>query len=216
MNLTLNLQKPGEAAPAKLALNLAKNEKFSVLLAWKGQTDLDSHALMCINRGGGARVSSLEDILSTYNVKRMIGGQQVGTLERKSDNSFEIYGGALVHSPDLTDGDSADIDETITIDPEKLMKMVSVPAGAAIEIPIIGMIHPQNGAKKFKEVDEAWMAVLNSDGVEVMRASLSNQFGEFVGVQMGSLMIDGSGTHFVPVGVGFDCDFNQVLSYFAD
>lgn len=211
MDLKLNLAKPGDAAPAKLSLNLRKNETFSVLLAWKGQIDLDSHALVCVNNGSGAKVSAAGDILSTYNVKRKIGGQEVGTLDRNPDGSFSVYGGALVHSTDVTDGDGADIDETITIDPSRL----TVPSGAAIEIPIIAMIHPQNGSKLFRDVEDAWVAVLNSDGVEVMKASLSDQFGEFVGVQMGSIMIDATGTHFVQVGVGFLGDFNTVLENFS-
>ncbi|MES2943529.1 MAG: hypothetical protein V4772_11735 [Pseudomonadota bacterium] len=48
-----------------------------------------------------------------------------------------------------------------------------------------------------------------------MRVQLSSQFGEFVGVQMGSLMMDSTGTHFAAVGVGFNGDFNSVLEHFS-
>lgn len=208
--LTLNLKKEGEDAP-KLQLNLKKNEKFKVLLGWKGQTDLDLHALRCVNSGAGAKVTAFEEILSTYNVQRTISGKIEGTLVKKADGSFDTLGGALVHSPDVTDGDSLEIDEYIIIDPA----LMSVPAGSAIEIPLIAMIHPQSGTSKFRDVDDAWVAVQDSDSNEIMRAQLSTQFGEFVGVQMGSLIIDASGTHFEAVGVGFNENFNGVLSYFT-
>jgi len=208
--LTLNLAKEGEVAP-KLQLNLKKNEKFKVLLGWKGKTDLDLHALRCVNIGSGAKVTSLDEILSAYNVKRTIKGEVVGTIDRKADGSFETLGGALVHSPDVTDGDAADIDEFIIIDPA-LMPVLS---GSVIEIPLIAMIHPQHGSSRFKDVEDAWVSIEDSDGKELMKAMLSTQFGEFVGVQMGSLIIDGTGTHFEPVGSGFNEDFNGVLSYFT-
>jgi tellurium resistance protein TerD len=210
-NLVLNLTKPGEAAP-KLQLNLSKGESFTARLSWDGSTDIDLHAIVCTNDGGGAKVSSLDDILSTYNVQRRIGGQDVGTLAKKADGSFEIHGGALVHSPDARDGNQDGIDEWIKIDPSRLPK----PASGVIEIPLVSMIHPQAGSKYFRDVGNAAVSIINGSGTELMRASLSNQFGEFVGVQMGSIMIDAAGSaNFVAVGVGFNGDFNSVLGHFS-
>jgi tellurium resistance protein TerD len=210
-NLVLNLTKPGEAAP-KLQLNLSKGERFTVRLSWDGATDIDLHAIVCTNDGSGAKASSLDDILSTYNVRRRIGGDEVGTLAKKADGTFEIHGGALVHSADALDGKLDGIDEWINIDPSRLSK----PAAGVIEIPLVSMIHPQAGAKRFRDVGNAAVCIINASGTELMRASLSTQFGEFVGVQMGSIMIDAAGSaNFVAVGVGFNGDFNSVLGHFS-
>jgi len=208
--LTLNLSKPGDVS-RKLALNLQKAERFKVRLAWDGQTDLDLHAIVCLNRGDGAKASSLEDILSTYNVRRRVGSGEVGTLEKAADGSFAVHGGALVHSPDATDGDALDVDEWIDIDPSKL----AVPPGAVIEIPLVALIHQQTTVRRFRDVAGAWVSIENVAGTELLRIQLSSQFGEFIGVQMGSVMIDASGTHFAAVGVGFNGDFNSVLEHFS-
>ena len=85
--LQLNLTKPGDVAP-KLALNLDKGERFKVRLAWDGDTDLDLHVLVAVNFGAGAKVGALEDILSTYNVQRVIRGQSTGTLPLAADKTF--------------------------------------------------------------------------------------------------------------------------------
>jgi tellurium resistance protein TerD len=210
-NLVLNLTKPGEQAQ-KLQLNLSKGERFTVRLSWDGATDIDLHAIACVNDGSGAKASSLGDILSTYNVQRRIGGQEVGTLRKKADGTFEVHGGALVHSADALDGAQEGIDEWISIDPSLLPS----PGCGVIEIPLVSMIHPQSGSKRFSDVKNAAVSIVNSAGVELMRASLSTQFGEFIGVQMGSVMVEASGSaKFVAVGVGFNGDFNSVLTHFS-
>ncbi|MEY4765507.1 MAG: hypothetical protein RI907_2180 [Pseudomonadota bacterium] len=210
-NLVLNLTKPGETAP-KLQLNLSKGERFTARLSWDGATDIDLHAIVCTNAGQGAKASAMGDILSTYNVRRRIGGDEVGTLDKKADGTFEVHGGALVHSADALDGSLAGDDEWIKVDPTKLPR----PSAGVIEIPLVSMIHPQAGPKRFRDVLNAEVAIVNANGQELMRASLSSQFAEFVGVQMGSIMIDGQGTaSFVAVGVGFNGDFNSVLGHFS-
>lgn len=210
MALTLNLTKPGEQGQ-KLSLNLKKNEAFKVKLSWDGDTDIDLHAIHCINTGAGAKASSFDDILSTYNVQRTIGGQTVGTLTKNSDGTFSIYGGALVHSPDAQDGQATGVDEWINIDPAKL----TLPSGGAIEIPLIAMVHQKKVPSKFRDVQNATVTIEDSNGVEVQRVVLTSQFGEFVGVQMGSIIIDSTGTNFHAIGVGFDVDFNGVLGFFS-
>jgi tellurium resistance protein TerD len=208
--LHLNLTKPGET-PRKLALNLTKAERFKVRLGWEGTTDLDLHALVCINHGDGAKASSFEDILSTYNVRRRIGGSEVGTLVKRSDGSFAVHDGALVHSPDATDGNTLEVDEWIDIDPARL---TPVP-GAVLEIPLIAMIHQATPTKRLRDVQQAWVSIDNVAGTTLLKVQLSQQFAEFVGVQAGSIMMDATGTHFVPVGVGFNGDFNSVLEHFS-
>jgi len=209
--LTLNLSKPGDVAQ-KLQLNLKKSEAFKVKLAWEGNTDLDLHALFCINDGSGGKISQLEDILSTYNVKRRLGGQEAGTLTKNPDGTFAIHGGALIHSADVDNGDSSeDEDEWIRVDPSKM----TIPPGSAIEIPIIAMIHPQSSGRNFSGVQNAKVSVEDANGTVLMSANLSAQFGQFVGVQMGSIMIEDTGTSFAQVGVGFNEDFNGVLGHFS-
>lgn len=209
-SLVLNLTKPGETKQ-KLSLNLRKNEIFRVKLQWDGDSDIDLHAILCVNYGDGAKASALEDICSTYNVRRRIGNQEQGILNKKADGTFEIHNGALVHSADATSGNQLEIDEWIQFDPSKVAPVT----GGVIEVPLVAMIHPQHQNKRFRDVQNAVVVVEDADGNEQMRASLSSQFGEFIGVQMGSIMMDDSGTSFVAVGVGFNGDFNNVLEHFS-
>jgi tellurium resistance protein TerD len=208
--LQLNLTKPGDNTP-KLSLNLNKGESFKVRLSWDGNTDLDLHALVAVNMGAGATVSSFDDILSPYNVKRVIRGQETGTLTLAADKTFSVHGGALVHSPDATDGNQTGDDEYVIIRPDRL----NPPAGGAIEIPLVAMIHPQNTGRAFRDVRNAHVIIEDGRGVELLNVSLSDQFGEFVGVQMGSIMVEASGSSFAAIGVGFNEDFNQVLGHFS-
>lgn len=208
--LQLNLTKPGETAP-KLSLPLNKGSFFKARLAWDGGSDLDLHALVASNVGQGAKVSSMEDILSTYNVQRTISGQAQGTLPLAADKTFTVHNGALKHSPDATDGHAAGDDEYVDIYPDRL----TPPAGGVIEIPLIAMIHPQTPNNKFRNVQNAHVIIEDGAGKVLLDVSLSAQFGEFVGVQMGSIVIEASGSSFSAVGVGFISDFNEVLGHFS-
>ena len=69
MALELKLSKPGDTAP-KLSLNLAKPARFTVELYWESAHDLDAHALLATNSGAGAKVTSFDQVLSTYNAKK--------------------------------------------------------------------------------------------------------------------------------------------------
>lgn len=211
MTLQLSTIKSSDAG-AKLSLDLRKQEPFTINLSWEGANDLDLHSFFAINDGNGAKVSDFDDILSTYNVKRTIRGQTVGTLVKKSDGSFEIKNGAMVHSKDAEDGDDSDIDEFVKVYPDRLPK----PASGHIEIPLIAMIHPQSGSVKFKDVKNPKIDIFGEDGRQILSANLSSEFGEFIGVQIGAIMISPEGeVQFAQVGVGFAEDFNQVLGYFS-
>lgn len=208
--LTVNQTKPGDTAP-KLALTLKKGEVFTVRLRWDNKIDVDLHALYTINTGAGAKASSMDDILSTYNVDRVLdGGERVGTLPLKADKTFEIYGGALTHSPDARDGLKSDDDEYIIVKPSLLPR----PPMGNIEIPLVAMIHPQGG-KTFSDVQNARVIIENSTGTVLLDADLSGQFGSFIGVQMGTIAITDTGAEFIAVGVGFNGDFNDVLGHFS-
>lgn len=209
-SLTLNLSKPGDN-PAKLALNLQKDEGFRVRLAWEGGNDLDLHALVCTNHGDGARASSLGDVLSSYNICRQIGTQTVGSLTPASDGSFSIHGGALRHSADARSGDQLEIDEWITVEPARL----TLPAIGHLEIPLIAMLHPQGGQHRFRDVRNASVIVETEAGQALLRLALGEDFADFVGVQMGSILVSGQGAEFAAVGVGFSGDFNAVLAHFS-
>lgn len=210
-SLVLNLTKPGDEAP-KLALNLSKGDLFKVRLSWDGDTDLDLHAFVATNTGGGAKVSTLDDILSTYNVVRTIHGRQEGTLPLAADRTFSIRGGALVHSPDARDGSADGDDEYIVIKPDQL----TPPADGQIEIPLIAMIHPQSSGKTFKTVANPRVIVEDGDGKPLLNAALSTEFGQFVGVHMGSIVIEHSGaSSFAGIAAGFNVDFNGVLEHFS-
>jgi len=211
-SLTLNLSKPGEKA-AKLSLSLKKDEIFTVKLKWDGKADLDLHALACFGLADEPpKVTALEQILSTYNVKRTIAGSTVGTLTKLPDGSFEILNRALVHSPDAIDGALDDIDEWIRVDPAKLPRSF----GQVVEIPLVAMIHPQASASTFAQVQNAEVIIVDSNGADLLRANLSSQFASFIGVQMGSIMIDANGkAEFVQTAVGFNGDFNSVIENFS-
>ncbi|CAB3754053.1 TerD family protein [Paraburkholderia humisilvae] len=210
-SLVLNLTKPGDEAP-KLALNLSKGDLFKVRLSWDGDTDLDLHAFVATNTGGGAKVSSLDDILSTYNVVRTVSGQQVGTIAQAADRTFSIRGGALVHSPDARDGNADGDDEYIVIQPDRL----APPAAGQLEIPLIAMIHPQSSGKTFKSVANPRVIVEDGNGRPLLNVSLSTEFGQFVGVHMGSIVIENDGaSSFEGIAAGFNVDFNGVLEHFS-
>lgn len=209
-SLQLNLTKPGDVAP-KLSLSLDKGERFKVRLMWDGATDLDLHALVAVNMGTGAKVSSFGDVLSTYNVQRTLRGQAVGYLPLAADKTFAVHGGAVVHSPDAVDGHQEGDDEWVSIQPDRL----TPPGAGVIEIPLVATIHPQNTGRKFRDVKNARVVVENAAGKTLLDVSLSDQFGDYVGVQMGAIMIEATGSSFVAIGAGFNGDFNEVLGHFS-
>ena len=102
--LTLSLDKPGAKPAPKLQLALNKGASFKVTVAWKcdarHEDDVDIHALEARNDGGGgAKVTALEQILSTYNTTRM--SPKTGVLVAAADGSFATPSGGLRHSGDI-------------------------------------------------------------------------------------------------------------------
>lgn len=209
-SLQLNLTKPGDATQ-KLSLNLSKGASFKARLSWDGATDLDLHALVAVNTGNGAKVSSFGDILSTYNVQRTISGQSQGTLPLAADKTFSIYGGALTHSPDAIDGHAQGDDEFVIIYPDRL----TPPANGVLEIPLVATIHPQTPGRNFSQVQNAHLIIEDEHGKVLLDVSLSKDFAEFVGVQVGSVVIEAGQSSYANIGVGFKTDFNDVLGFFS-
>ena len=212
--ITLNTVKPGDVAP-RFALNTDKGSFFRIRLRWNGKADLDLHALVTTMPDTYPTtrpvVNSLDDILSTYNVKRVIRGQQQGHLVTAADGTFSIHGGALVHSPDAQDGSADDDDEFVDMYPDRLIP----PPGGAIQIPLVAMVHPSAAAKFFRDVDSPRLVVEDGAGAVLLNVELKEKFGDFNGVQAGSIMVTAARSEFVAVGVGFTGSFNDVLANFA-
>jgi tellurium resistance protein TerD len=203
MALTLTLTKPGTVAP-KLALNLSKPARFTIELYWDSAHDLDAHALLATNHGDGAKVSAFEQVLSTYNSRKT---NAAGVLETNPDGSFSTPEGALRHSGDCRNGLRQDVDEVITIDGAR------VPPGVN-EIPIFVTIHPAQSAR-FAQVARAGIRIKSEAGTVLGEYALSEEFGAFDAVQMGSLLLDANGWTYHATGVGFQGDLNAILAYFS-
>ena len=207
MALQLSLAKPGDAPVQKLALNLNKGDTFSIELRWDSDDDLDAHALLAFNNGSGAKISSLDQILSTYNAKVT---NSSGTLNSNPDGSFSTPDGSARHSGDALDGggnDEDEADETITIYGAKVPSNVN-------EIPIFITIHPA-GTTRFAQVRNAGIRIKNSGGKVIGEYHLTNEFGNFDAVQMGSLILENGQWSYLPAGSGFNGDFNFIIGYFS-
>lgn len=219
--LTLTLDKPGAAPARKLQLSLDKGAAFKVTVAWqcdaRHQDDIDIHALEARNGGNGAKVSVLEEILSTYNTTKM--SPKTGVLATAADGSFATPSGGLRHSGDVrVQGNT----ETIVVDGSKL------PVGVN-EIPLFATVHKaEHGAahdegSQAEDADEAAFAdievcivtIADAGGRELGAYQLSKEFGEFNVVQLGSIMHGDNGWEYAPVGRGFTGTFNDVLGHFS-
>ncbi len=202
-----------------LSMNLVKNERYRVLVSWEGDHDVDIHAFVCYreNPNDHSQAWSFDDILSTYNVQRRIRGQVVGTLPKQPDGSFSVHNGALVHSPDALDGNDhtgSDPDEYIDIYVDKLPsakdKGVSV-----IEIVLLTTIHDESNALRFKDVNNLTITIFDGSDKQVYNNVVSQNFKQFSGLQIGSIILTDAETKFMDVNVGFSCDFNEILSNFS-
>lgn len=203
MSLTLSLTKDGETAP-KLALNLSKNEKFTIELSWDSQHDLDAHALLAFNAGQGAKVTSFDQLLSTYNCKST---NASGTITGNLDGSFSTLNGAATHSGDARTGKQAGVDEMITIDGSRIPATVN-------EIPIFVTIHPVSSAT-FDQVKDAKIVIKNSNGDTLADYVLSDEFKGQDAVQMGSIVLENGQWHYSAAASGFKGDFNYILGFFS-
>jgi tellurium resistance protein TerD len=212
MSLQVCSIKPGDAGQ-KLSLNLTKSQPFKMVLSWDEGMDLDLHVLRCVNTGSGAKATTMEDVLSTYNVERhvRINGvmETVGTIKKNADGTFAVYGGAMVHSKDAEDGSAEDVDEWVKIYPEKLPRVTD----GVVELPLLAMIHQQN--KHFADVKNPKLVVFDMAGAPLLQINLSQEFGQYNGVHAGSIVITDQGAEFHSFGSGFNSDFNEMLGNFS-
>lgn len=217
--LTLTLEKPGALPARKLQLSLNKGAAFKVTVAWqcdaRHQDDIDIHALEARNVGSGAKVSAIEEILSTYNTTKM--SPKTGVLPTAADGSFATPSGGLRHSGDVrVQGNS----ETIVIDGSKL------PAGVN-EIPLFATVHKAEHTAAhdagsevedeaaFADIEVCTVMIADERGRELGAYQLSKEFGEFNVVQLGSILHGEDGWEYAPVGRGFTGTFNDVLGHFS-
>ncbi|WP_374563469.1 TerD family protein [Ideonella sp.] len=218
--LTLSLQKPDAAPVRRLTLSLSKGARFSVKVEWDckadHQDDVDVHALEAVNSGHGAKVTALEGILSTYNTTRM---SRTGALKTNPDGSFATPSGGLSHSGDIrVQGSQA---EVLTVDGSKVPPAVN-------EIPLFATVHKADHGEghedehddddeaAFADIDICVVTISDDSGRVLGKYQLSDEFGEFNVVQLGTVMLAPSGGwEYVPVGVGFKGDFNDVLGHFC-
>ena len=218
--LTLSLQKPGADAP-KLKLSLNKGESFTAKVEWRCDADhaddVDVHALAARNDGNGAKVTSLGNVLSTYNTKLM--NPSGGALTNNPDGSFQTPEGGLSHSGDKRVQNNT---ESIVIDGSKLPADIN-------EIPILVTVHDADhgggheaeGAGEeeeeaaFGDIDLCTITLTDSSGKELGAYKLSDEFKDFNVVQLGSLLRGPNGWEYAAVGRGFSGDFNDVLGHFS-
>lgn len=206
MALKLELTKPG-AVVQKLHLNLTKPAKFSVELFWDSPEDLDAHALLAKNNGGGAKVDSFDCVLSTFNSNLPLADGSASTRKSGDKRPFKTPDGALHHSGDARTGVGSDVDEIITVDG------ALIPDGVN-EIPIFVTIFP-GGSSNFGQVRKAGIRIKNDRGTVLGEYELSNQFAQFDAVQMGSLLLGPNGWEYAAAGSGFNGDFNTILEHFS-
>lgn len=217
--LTLSLEKPGAAPAKKLQLSLSKGSRFTVKVAWEcnaaHRDDVDIHAIEARNDGTGAKVSALEHILSTYNTKKM--SPSAGVLATGPDGSFSTPSGGLTHSGDIRVQGNV---ESIVIDGSKISTGIN-------EIPLFATVHKaEHGGEHesgdsseeeaaFADIERCTITISDESGKELGSYQLSQEFGDFNVVQLGSVMFDGSGWQYAPVGRGFTGTINDVLAHFS-
>lgn len=216
--LIMNLEKPGTQPPKKLQLSLNKGARFTVRISWEceadHQDDVDIHALEAVNDGSGAKVSVLESVLSTYNTRKM--NPRGGVLVNNPDGSFATPSGGLLHSGDIRiQGNS----ETITVDGGRLAPGVN-------EIPLFATVHRadhggdhdgEEGEEEaaFADIEVCTVVITDTDGREIGAYRLSDEFGDFNVVQLGSILLGPDGWEYAPVGRGFTGTINDVLAHFS-
>lgn len=202
----LPLVKEGET-PKKLVLNLAKPARFMVELFWDSPHDLDGHVLLATNNGNGAKITDFAQVLSTYNPNLPLADGSSSIRTSGDKRPFTTPCKSLHHSGDARSGIGAAVDEIITIDGS------SIPAGIN-ELPIFVTIHPSKSAK-FADVKEAGIRIKNDQGSILGEFKLTDQFGQFDSVQMGSLLLGQNGWEYVAAGAGFNGDFNTIIGHFS-
>lgn len=218
--LTLSLDKPGAAPPKKLQLSLSKGARFTVKIEWQceadHQDDVDIHALEASNSGTGAKVTALESVLSTYNTRKM--NPRAGALSNNPDGSFQTPSGGLIHSGDIRVQGNF---ETITVDGSRIPDGVNeIPLFATVHRAEHGGEHEGSGDEAaeeaaFADIEVCTVEITGDNGRVLGAYRLSDEFGDFNVVQLGSVILGQNGWEYAPVGRGFMGTINDVLAHFS-
>ena len=86
-----------------------------------------------------------------------------------------------------------------------------------MEIPIFVTIYCEPGNKQltFGSIGNAGIRLKDETGKVLGEFSLSKEFAPFDAVQMGSLMRNGDGWEYAPIGAGFTGNFGTILASFS-
>lgn len=101
--------------------------------------------------------------------------------------------------------------------------------GGVNEIPLFATVHKAdhgqehdeehgegNDEAAFADIDRCTVTIADEAGKLLAEYVLSDEFGEFNVVQLGTVMLSPTGGwQYAPVGVGFKGDFNDVLGNFC-
>lgn len=205
--MQLNLTKEGGN---KFSLNLDKGAKFNISGRWNSSRDVDLHVLVC---NGESKVTSLDDVVSTYNDQAMFNTQTGQPHPRGGKSPFGPKSKCVIHNGDARNGlaiPGTAPDEVITIDTSAL------PAYAE-RIFIIATIHEANGAT-FADVQDLNFQVSKEDNGILFTANASQNFAADNVVQFGSFVKTPTGWDFDPKCLGVSdptADLNTVLALFS-
>lgn len=193
-------------------LDLGVGERAKIELRWTGDTDLDLHAVVCRGKPGSpAYLQGPLDILSAYNVLRVMGDEEIGILQPAADRSFSILNGALTHGPDPRQFPVGEACEWLDFTTSGWN-----PASRVV-IELIAMIHPQLSTLTFKDVGDVKFAITRTTGEVLLQSSLDRSFDDCFGVRLGAVVIEpGAAPRFQSNGLPLLDDFNRTLELFAE
>lgn len=203
-----------ETAPA-IAFDLNKAQRYVVELYWQTKHDMDSHAVALVagkGANGKGAYQAHDDILSTYNTSLVKVADPTKKHVSGSEGAFRAVNGGLIHHGDARTGLGSSEqapDETIEV------VLANLPSDRT-EVAFFITSHPPKSAT-FGEVQGAKLVIRDDQGVALLEANLTSDFGEFMMIKMGSIVKNEStgAWEFSPVAVGYNGTFNDILGAHA-
>ncbi len=149
--------------------------------------DLDVHAFGCVATASGSKLFNNGSHALTFAAKAL----------RKPDGTFATPDGSLIHSGDNLDGAGDGDDEVVSIDFTKLPSEIN-------EVSVFITLH--DAAKRgqsFAHVYDSRVIISDiSNGKELCRYNLQNEFGGMIAVHIGSFSKTGNDWAFTVIGGG--------------
>jgi tellurium resistance protein TerD len=171
-------------------------KKLSMRLTWdftdvRPAFDLDATMFACNDDGSGPKLLSNADMVFFHNL--------------------QSPDGAVRHSGDSTDGKSAEDDEVIWVDFEKLSAKVNHIALA------VTIYDAKARGHNFGKVNNVSLRIVDeADGQAIAEYNLAKDFTVDTGVQVGSLVKDADGNwSFVAVGLGYEKEIEDFYAAYA-